>query len=111
MRNATRKWLAAGLAIALGASVAPMVVAADTTGASAGDHAPERTRTGPLTIEQAVAEVQHDTHGKVLRANSRRYGDVTEYWIKVLTPDGRVRVISLRSQPPRAATGKSEETH
>lgn len=50
-----------------------------------------------LTLEQAVARVQNETGGKVLKADSRNTGRVVEYRIKVLTPDGHVRVITLRS--------------
>lgn len=66
-----------------------------------------------LTLEQAVAEVQKKTHGKVLRASSRQYGDATEYRIKVLTPDGHVRVIPVRSKPAQQPPPepKSKETH
>jgi len=63
------------------------------------------------TLEQAVAKVQSKTHGKVLRAGTRQYGNMTEYLIKVLTPDGHVRVIPVRSKtvPPSDKTHK--ETH
>jgi len=50
-----------------------------------------------LTLEQAVTQVQQDTGGKVLSADPRRVGHHTEYRIKVLTPDGHVRVIVLSS--------------
>lgn len=50
-----------------------------------------------LTLEQAVTRVQLDTGGKVLSADPRRVGRHTEYRIKVLTPDGHVRVIVLQS--------------
>lgn len=50
-----------------------------------------------LTLEQAVARVQNQTGGKVLKADSRNLGRFTEYRIKVLTPEGHVRVVTLRS--------------
>jgi hypothetical protein len=50
-----------------------------------------------LTLEQAVAHVQNQTGGKVLKADSRNLGRFTEYRIKVLTPEGHVRVVTLRS--------------
>jgi hypothetical protein len=55
-----------------------------------------------LTLEQAVARVQNETGGKVLKADSRNTGHVVEYRIKVLTPDGHVRVITLRSDQRNA---------
>lgn len=64
-----------------------------------------------MTLEQAVAKVQSETHGKVLRADKRQYGNTPEYRIKVLTPDGHVRVISVRSRPVRDPEDKHEETH
>lgn len=54
-----------------------------------------------ITLEQAVAKVQQRTHGKVLSAASRQYGNTTEYRIKILTPDGHVRVVPVRSRPSR----------
>jgi len=50
-----------------------------------------------LTLEQAVARVQNQVGGKVLKADSRNLGRYTEYRIKVLTPEGHVRVLTLRS--------------
>lgn len=55
-----------------------------------------------LTLEQAVTQVQQDTGGKVLSADPRRVGHHTEYRIKVLTPDGHVRVIVMTSENPEA---------
>lgn len=51
----------------------------------------------PLTLEQAVQRVQNRTGGKVLKADSRNLGRIVEYRIKVLTPTGHVRVVTLRS--------------
>lgn len=55
-----------------------------------------------LTLEQAVARVRKQTGGKVLKADSRNTGRAVEYRIKVLTPAGHVRVITLRSDPRNA---------
>ena len=55
-----------------------------------------------LTLEQAVTQVQQDTGGKVLSADPRRVGHHTEYRIKVLTPDGHVRVIVMSSESTEA---------
>ncbi|GAB3030040.1 MULTISPECIES: PepSY domain-containing protein [Oleiagrimonas] len=71
--------------------------------AMAAQHAPARTHVtkpqskAPLTLEQAVARVQNQTGGKVLKADSRNFGRIVEYRIKVLTPKGHVRVVTLRS--------------
>ncbi|MDA3912751.1 hypothetical protein [Oleiagrimonas sp.] len=60
-----------------------------------------RTAT-PLTLEQAVARVQNQTGGQVLKADTRQQGRITEYRIKVLTPDGHVRIVTLRSDRQNA---------
>lgn len=48
-----------------------------------------------LTLQQAVAKVEHETHGKVLSAETKHNGRQTVYRIKVLTHDGQVRVIEV----------------
>ena len=48
-----------------------------------------------LTLQQAIAKVERDTHGKVLSAETKHYGRRTIYRIKVLTRDGKVRVIEV----------------
>ncbi|HET6807294.1 MAG TPA: hypothetical protein VFH59_17810 [Frateuria sp.] len=60
----------------------------------------------PMTLEEAVAKVQQDTGGKILSADPRKFGRRTEYRIKVLTPEGHVRTISITSDAPRAGTEK-----
>lgn len=52
-----------------------------------------------LTLAQAVAQVQRQTAGEVLQASTRQRGQITEYRIKVLTPDGHVHVVSVRTKP------------
>lgn len=61
----------------------------------------------PLTLEEAVTRVQQDTGGRILSADPRQLGRRTEYRIKVLTPDGHVRVIVISSDAPRAGKGKN----
>jgi len=60
----------------------------------------------PMTLEEAVAKVQQDTGGKILSADPRQFGGRTESRIKVLTPEGHVRTISITSDAPRSGTGK-----
>jgi uncharacterized membrane protein YkoI len=48
-----------------------------------------------MTLQDAVAKVERDTHGKVLSAETKRTGNRSVYRIKVLTPDGRVQVIEV----------------
>ncbi len=51
-----------------------------------------------LTLQDAVAKVEHDTRGKVLSAETKRTGNRTVYRIKVLTHDGRVQVIEVPAE-------------
>ena len=60
-----------------------------------------------LTLEDAVTRVQQETGGKILSADPRRLGRRTEYRIKVLTPDGHVRIIAISSDAPRTGSGKN----
>ena len=74
-------------------------------------HAASAAKPRHLTLEQAVAQVQKHTGGKVLRAGQRQFGDMIEYRIKVLTPDGHVRVVPVRTHKPPAPRHPSKETH
>ncbi|MCW8809092.1 MAG: hypothetical protein OQK79_13440 [Rhodanobacter sp.] len=51
-----------------------------------------------VTLDQAVLKVQRETGGKVLSAESRGIGRRLEYRIKVLTPQGHVKVIAVSSE-------------
>ncbi|HET8897850.1 MAG TPA: hypothetical protein VFN09_03620 [Rhodanobacteraceae bacterium] len=72
----------------------------------------------PLTLEQAVHQVKQDTDGHVLSADTVRSGRSNKYRIKVLTSDGRVRVVEVDSNAKKvASTGdersksRNKETH
>lgn len=62
----------------------------------------EPPATPAVTLDQAVRQVQSDTGGKVLSAEPHRLGRRLEYRIKVLTPEGHVRVVAVSSE-----TGKT----
>ncbi|TCV95819.1 hypothetical protein EC912_102164 [Luteibacter rhizovicinus] len=69
-----------------------------------------------LTLEQAVSKVQKDTGGKVLSADTRlvERGRITEYRVKVLTLDGHVRVVPVRTETakiPEATDRDNKEKH
>ena len=69
-----------------------------------------------MTLEQAVSKVQKDTGGKVLSADTRlvERGRFTEYRVKVLTLDGHVRVVPIRTEtakPLDASAGDNKEKH
>jgi len=63
-----------------------------------------------LTLDEAVAKVQRDTGGTILSAEPRHVGRNVEFRIKVLTPQGHVRVISVPAdagRPPGPVTSQS----
>jgi hypothetical protein len=78
--------LLAPLALALG--ISPAAVA--------------QAKPGDLSLGEAVNKAQQETSGQVLSAESVRRDRRTEYRIKVLTPQGHVRVMTIP-----AATGDS----
>ncbi|WEN15015.1 hypothetical protein PY254_17585 [Rhodanobacter sp. AS-Z3] len=74
------------------------------------------------TLDQAVQKVQQDTGGKVLSAEQRAVGRRQEYRIKVLTPQGHVKVVVVSSEsgknspstqsnknPPAKSAGRKEK--
>lgn len=54
----------------------------------------------PASLEQAVKQVQHQTRGHILAADTVSRGRTQVYRIKVLTPRGKVQVMQLHSNPP-----------
>jgi uncharacterized membrane protein YkoI len=51
-----------------------------------------------LSVQEAVAKAQQDTHGKVLSVQTLTMGKRKVYRIKVLTPDGQVRVVQIPAE-------------
>ncbi|MEO8803985.1 MAG: hypothetical protein ABI304_01170 [Rudaea sp.] len=51
-----------------------------------------------LTLHDAIVQVEHDTQGKVLSAETKHSGKRTIYRIKVLTKEGQVRVIEVPAE-------------
>ena len=51
-----------------------------------------------VTLDQAVQRVQQETGGTILSAEQRSFGRRLEYRIKVLTPEGHVRVMAISSE-------------
>ncbi|MBT2117307.1 hypothetical protein KK141_02345 [Dyella sp. LX-66] len=63
-----------------------------------------------MTLEQAVNQVQQETGGKVLSASTVRRGrNAFEHRIKVLTPSGHVRVVTVNTEAGKAPAS-SEST-
>jgi uncharacterized membrane protein YkoI len=52
-------------------------------------------RAATMSMQEAIAKVERETHGKVLSAETKRTGNRAVYRIKVLTRDGRVQVIEV----------------
>lgn len=50
------------------------------------------------SLQHAIELVQQETSGRVLSADTVRAGPRELYRIKVLTPDGRVRVVTKSSR-------------
>lgn len=59
----------------------------------------------PASLEQAVRQVQYQTRGHILAADTVSRGQTNVYRIKVLTPQGKVQVMQLHSSP--SAQGRS----
>ncbi len=57
--------------------------------------AQSQAKPGELSLGDAVTHVQQETDCQVLSAESRRWDRRTEYRIKVLTPEGHVRVMTV----------------
>ena len=51
-----------------------------------------------VQLREAVDQVQRDTGGKILAAQTVGHGSNRTYRIKVLTPDGRVRVVQVQAR-------------
>jgi hypothetical protein len=58
-----------------------------------------------ISLEQAVAQVQRETGGKVLSASTVRRGRSSfEHRVKVLTPNGHVRVVTVTTDAGKPAS-------
>lgn len=58
-----------------------------------------------MSLEQAVVQVQKETGGKVLSASTVRRGRSSfEHRVKVLTPEGHVRVVTVTTEAAKAAS-------
>lgn len=76
-----------------------------------------QARSTGLSLGEAVKRAQQETHGQVLSAESLRRDRRTEYRIKVLTPQGHVRVVTIpasggdSSRPPFPSTRNPPARH
>lgn len=62
-----------------------------------------------MSLERAVQQVQQQTKGRILAADSIPNGRNKLYRIKVLTPDGHVRVMQLRSNDGMPDKGRKRD--
>lgn len=79
------------------------LVAAGTPGvalATGGEHYLTARRGGEdgMSLNQAVQQVQRETGGRVLSADTVNQGGRAVHRIKVLTPSGQVRVMTIDAQ-------------
>jgi len=51
-----------------------------------------------ISVQEAVAQAQQETGGKVLAVQTLRLGKRKFYRIKVLTHDGQVRVVQIAAE-------------
>ena len=51
-----------------------------------------------IRIEEAIAQAQHETDGKVLSVQTLNVGKRKVYRIKLLTRDGQVRVVQVPAE-------------
>lgn len=91
-----------GSVLAAAALSAALLVSAGVAGARGTPSPRHQDSHQQMSLERAVQQVQQQTNGRILAADSIPNGRNKLYRIKVLTPDGHVRVMQLRSNdsPP-----------
>lgn len=62
----------------------------------------------PSELRESVRRVELETGGRVLRVEPVRRGGRDTYRMKVLTPEGRVRVMQDNRRDDRRSGGRSE---
>lgn len=62
----------------------------------------------PTELRDSVRRVEQETGGRVLRVEPVRRGGQETYRMKVLTPEGRVRVMQDNQREERRRGGRSE---
>ncbi|MGH8110953.1 MAG: PepSY domain-containing protein [Rhodanobacteraceae bacterium] len=66
----------------------------------------------PASLEQAVKQVQRETGGHILAADTVSRGRTQVYRIKVLKPGGKVQVLQLHSDSkPQARSNQTAADH
>lgn len=57
-----------------------------------------------LPLEQAILQVQRQTHGQILSATTLAYGHGFLHRIKVLLPNGHIRILSITTAASKNAS-------
>jgi len=79
VKRAARKWSAGLLAVLLAATVSSVFAR-------------------ELNVQEAVAQAQRETEGKVLSVQTLNVGKHKVYRIKILTRDGQVRIVQVPAE-------------
>ncbi len=75
---------------------------------AAADDAERAPEPPPSELRDSVRRVERETGGRVLRVEPVRRGGQDTYRMKVLTPEGRVRVMQDNHRDERRRGGRSE---
>ena len=96
--------------LAAAALCAALLASAGVAGARGHTPPPRQQNTHEqMSLERAVQQVQQQTRGRILAADSIPNGRNKLYRIKVLTPDGHVRVMQLRSNDSSPERGHKKD--
>ena len=105
----SREWVMATMKYRVLLSWLGCVLLCGTAAAFAANPPPTPPPGHPASLEQAVKQVQHETRGHILAADTVSRGKANVYRIKVLTPQGQVRVVQMHSNArPKPKPGKSD---
>jgi len=96
-------------ALAAAALSAALLISAGVAGARGAPPPRQQNSHEQMSLESAVQQVQRQTNGRILAADSIPNGRNKLYRIKVLTPDGHVRVLQLRSNDGSPERGHRKE--
>jgi len=79
-------------------SLAFMGTSADAVAGEGHHHLAQRGGEEGVSLNQAVHQVQRETGGRVLSADTVKQGGRAVHRIKVLTPSGQVRIVTIDAQ-------------
>ena len=80
-------------------AILPLTLAGTSAAADDGrHHLAQRGGNSGMSLNQAVQQAQRETGGRVLSADTVTQGDRAVHRIKVLTPSGQVRIVTIDAQ-------------